>query len=405
MSETPNLRLPYIAPAQAQKHIPHNEAIRALDALLHLAVIDRTLTEAPADPGEGDRHIVAESATGAFAGMDGRIAAFQDDAWAFYAPQPGWRAWVADEEALFVFDGDDWIETGGGSASINPAPLVGVNATADATNRLSVKSPASLFDHDGAGHQLKINKSASGSTASVLFQDAFSGRAEFGLSGDDDFHVKVSADGATWREALIIDKDDGVIHSAPALLIGTSQNLSVPGMNKLQVSGNDYTIALLSSHSASGSPVMVGYRSRGTLASPATVANGDLLFSFFCRGHDGADYKNSAGMQFAIDGTVGTNSLPTRLTLHTSSPGSVDFAERMRIDSNGNVGVGVTAPTARLQVDGAARVKGYTVAGVPSASGQGAGAIIYVSNEAGGAVLAFSDGTNWRRVTDRAVVS
>jgi hypothetical protein len=33
------------------------------------------------------------------------------------------------------------------------------------------------------------------------------------------------------------------------------------------------------------------------------------------------------------------------------------------------------------------------------------GAIVYVSNESGGAVPAFSDGTNWRRVTDRAVVS
>jgi len=35
----------------------------------------------------------------------------------------------------------------------------------------------------------------------------------------------------------------------------------------------------------------------------------------------------------------------------------------------------------------------------------GAGALLYVTDEAGGAVMAFSDGTNWRRVTDRAVVS
>ena len=34
-----------------------------------------------------------------------------------------------------------------------------------------------------------------------------------------------------------------------------------------------------------------------------------------------------------------------------------------------------------------------------------AGLMIYVSNEAGGPVPAFSDGTNWRRVTDLAVVS
>ena len=33
------------------------------------------------------------------------------------------------------------------------------------------------------------------------------------------------------------------------------------------------------------------------------------------------------------------------------------------------------------------------------------GGMIYVTDEAGGAVPAFSDGTNWRRVTDRAIVS
>lgn len=46
----------------------------------------------------------------------------------------------------------------------------------------------------------------------------------------------------------------------------------------------------------------------------------------------------------------------------------------------------------------------FTVAGVPSAVTY-ANCMIYVSNETGGAVPAFSDGTNWRRVTDRAIVS
>jgi hypothetical protein len=46
----------------------------------------------------------------------------------------------------------------------------------------------------------------------------------------------------------------------------------------------------------------------------------------------------------------------------------------------------------------------YTVAGLPAAALHTRGAV-YVSNETGGAVIAFSDGTNWRRVTDRAVVS
>lgn len=46
----------------------------------------------------------------------------------------------------------------------------------------------------------------------------------------------------------------------------------------------------------------------------------------------------------------------------------------------------------------------YTVGTVPSAS-KNPSSMIYVSNESGGAVPAFSDGTNWRRVTDRAVIS
>lgn len=47
----------------------------------------------------------------------------------------------------------------------------------------------------------------------------------------------------------------------------------------------------------------------------------------------------------------------------------------------------------------------YTVATVPSAATAGAGAGIHVSNESGGATNAFSDGTNWRRVHDRAIIS
>jgi hypothetical protein len=45
----------------------------------------------------------------------------------------------------------------------------------------------------------------------------------------------------------------------------------------------------------------------------------------------------------------------------------------------------------------------FTTTTLPSAGI--AGAMIYVTNESGGAVPAFADGTNWRRVTDRAIVS
>jgi len=44
------------------------------------------------------------------------------------------------------------------------------------------------------------------------------------------------------------------------------------------------------------------------------------------------------------------------------------------------------------------KVPTYTVANAPSASSAGAGTVIYVSNgAAGSAILAFSDGSNWKR--------
>ena len=209
MDNTPNLNLPYIMAAQAQKHVTHNDAIRALDAIVQLAVLDRNLTAAPATPGDGDRHIVGSGATGAWLGRDGQIAAFQDGAWVFHAAQDGWLAWVADEDQLYVWSGTAWQPVS--DSDLQNVAMLGINATADATNRLAVSSPAALFNHEGAGHQIKINKNASGDTASVLFETNFSGRAEFGTTGDDDWHVKVSPDGTSWSEVLIADRNTGRI--------------------------------------------------------------------------------------------------------------------------------------------------------------------------------------------------
>ena len=52
----------------------------------------------------------------------------------------------------------------------------------------------------------------------------------------------------------------------------------------------------------------------------------------------------------------------------------------------------------------AIQLAAFAVAKLPPA-GAFRACLIFVSDETGGAVPAFSDGTNWRRVTDRAVVS
>lgn len=425
MTNTPNLALPFIYAAQAQKHVTHNEALRGLDCLVQLSVLSRVLAAPPGSPADGARYIVAASPTGLWTGQAGKIAAYQDGTWTFYQPLEGWALWVADEATMLVYVSGVWvtlvsalslfqttnIDTDGGLAAnsdskvasqkatktfvaaavaslINSAPTtldtlkeladaigndpnfattltnalaakiagpasvtdanpalfdgttgkllkqitysafktalalvkgdvglgnvdntsdatknsatatltnktltapilgtptsgtltnctglpvagiaasttsaigvgsvelghvsdttlsraaagrmavegvnvvttsstdtltnktidsaagVGINATPDATNKLSMNSAASLFNHNGNGHQVKVNKNATADTASFLFQTNFSGRAEMGTTGDDDFHFKVSPDGSTFYEAIKINKSTGEV--------------------------------------------------------------------------------------------------------------------------------------------------------------------------------------------------
>ncbi len=274
MTDSTHLKLPFILPGQAQKHITHNEAIAALDTLTQLAVLDRNLSTPPGSPDVDMRYIVGPAPTGAWSGKANQVTRWDGASWRFHAPQPGWLAFVLDENGLVAWNGAAWEPTLGLDAK---APMLGLNATPDTTNRLVVASDAVLFSHASGSVQVKLNKHSSGDTAALLFQTGYSARAELGTTGDDRLHLKVSPDGMTWTEALVVE--------------------------------------------------------------PAT----------------------------------------------------------------GNVGLGIAEPAAKLEVDGALRVKSYLIASLPPAVGDGQ--IIYVSDEAGGPTLAFSDGAAWRRVSDRAIVS
>jgi hypothetical protein len=144
---TANLGLPVIAAAQAQKHVTHNEALRLLDILVQLAVLDRDLSAPPGSPNDGERWIVGPSPTGAWAGHADDVAAWQDGAWQFATPQLGWVAFAADESALLVWNGAAWedIFSAVAIAAIQNLGLLGVGTTADATNPFSAKLNNALW--------------------------------------------------------------------------------------------------------------------------------------------------------------------------------------------------------------------------------------------------------------------
>jgi len=92
-------------------------------------------------------------------------------------------------------------------------------------------------------------------------------------------------------------------------------------------------------------------KSRGSVAGSFTVvADGDDVGGMFFYGADGNSMASAARIQAQVDGTPGDGDMPGRLTFSTTPDGSDTVAERMRIGSNGYVGIGVTGPTYQLHV-------------------------------------------------------
>ena len=121
---TTNLELPFLAPAQAQKHVTVNEALLRLDALVQLNVASRTLAAQPAAPPDGTIHILPPGKTGADWGSmaNGALAYWRDGIWEALTPKPGWSAFVRDEGRRFVFRDGAWRgEAQAGLIAIAPA--------------------------------------------------------------------------------------------------------------------------------------------------------------------------------------------------------------------------------------------------------------------------------------------
>lgn len=119
MTTTPVLGITQLAPGQAVPETKVNEGMRALEqGAAWFRFKDRDLAAPPGSPADGDCYLVAASATGAWAGQDGKIAFYRSSAWVFLTAKEGMAGYIADEDAAVTFDGTDWNTIGGGGVSI-----------------------------------------------------------------------------------------------------------------------------------------------------------------------------------------------------------------------------------------------------------------------------------------------
>ena len=155
------------------------------------------------------------------------------------------------------------------------------------------------------------------------------------------FKNNVNADGhpqASGTERMRID-------GSGRLMINTTTSTSNQsgGLNVFGNSGdNAYVSIRRHSDNASG-PRLAMCKSRGTTDgsfSGGTVQSGDILGTIHFYANDSQGFEEGAAIAALIDGTPGSNDVPTRLTFSTTPDGSDTKVERMRISAAGAVSIG-----------------------------------------------------------------
>jgi hypothetical protein len=152
--------------------------------------------------------------------------------------------------------------------------------------------------------------------------------------------------------------------------INTFSNVTIDGGNSIVASSISDTLTLI----AGTGIVLLGNSAADTITI-ATSGSGQSIFA-----------------------TGGDMGLITETPVVTQDLGEIIAAVTESYDLAEIVQSGVIYPNQFV-------LPSYSVAEVGNLSVIPAAQMIFVTNESGGAVPAFSDGTNWRRVTDRAIVT
>ena len=230
------------------------------------------------------------------------------------------------------------ITTGGVDDNIN---IDSNTLKVDGTNNrvgIGTAAPNSLLDVRGSSDNqnvIQISNSAGGSNGAITHQLRITCNNNANWA-----NIRTKAFNHSWD---VNNTERMRLDSSGRLLVGATSDTTGDTGAKVQVVDT-------------GTPVLALSRNDTSITAGNTIGQ-IRIFS-----NDDSGYQECARIAAQADGTFGNNDKPTRLVFSVAADGAGTPTERLRIDSSGNVGVGVT-PTAKFHVGGTIQSQaGSTVA-------------------------------------------
>jgi hypothetical protein len=253
--------------------------------------------------------------------------------------------------------------TSTGTITTSSLTSTGTASVASLASTGAITATSAVFNASSSSDAVRITQTGSG--AALLVEDE---------NNPDSTPFSVQSDGK-------------VLIGTDTPFTGSASKLQVIGFPRLRNATND--------NSGVGIPCD---KARGTITSPQIVQNGDIIGFLTARGFDGTDYQINANISLEVDGAPSSGNIPGRIVFQTRE--TTSLIERMRINSDGNVGIGTTAPDSEAILHLSSTTKGFLPPRMTTVQRDAIptppeGLVIYNTTTN---VLNFHNGTAWSAV-------